>query len=186
MNRQQKRKLRTRNLIKDTTLALLIEHGFNNITIQQITDTADLARGTFYVHFGDKDEVVWEFVEEMMLEIEQISTTLPMETPDQHYAKWIALFAEIQKHQQLIEVILGPKGDVKLVGRFQAFLAQVMERRLVEDNTPFMVGTPRPVAARLLAGALSQLLLWWFEQAEEVSTEEIATHFFALVRPVLS
>jgi AcrR family transcriptional regulator len=45
---------RTRNLILDSFQELLSEKMFENISVQDVTERADINRGTFYAHFEDK------------------------------------------------------------------------------------------------------------------------------------
>jgi len=54
-----------------STLQLVLEKGYEAVSIQDITDRADLGRGTFYIHFKDKEEVVWNAFRELFLELEQ-------------------------------------------------------------------------------------------------------------------
>ena len=48
---QDRRVKRTEALLKDTLTTLLAEKDFPQITIRDITDRADLNRGTFYLHY---------------------------------------------------------------------------------------------------------------------------------------
>lgn len=185
MNRQQKRKLRTRNLLKETTERLLIEHGYHALTVQQITDSADLARGTFYVHFADKEAVVWELLEEMLRDLQQLgSLAEPFAPDDVRYAKWLNVFKRLETYRPLLGTILGPKGDTALVGRFQQFATAIMVEGLARNRVPFLDALPRPFAASFLAGGLTQILVWWFEQdAGTVSAETINAHFCSIIMP---
>jgi AcrR family transcriptional regulator len=45
---------RTRGLILESFSTLLAEKGFENITVQHVTDNAQINRATFYAHFEDK------------------------------------------------------------------------------------------------------------------------------------
>jgi len=45
---------RTRGLIQQAFMALLAEKGFSAITVQDITERAEINRATFYAHFSDK------------------------------------------------------------------------------------------------------------------------------------
>ncbi len=49
---------RTRALLRDALMRLIIRKGYDEITIQDITDEANVARTTFYLHFADKDELL--------------------------------------------------------------------------------------------------------------------------------
>lgn len=45
---------RTRKLLKSAFIELMTEQGFDSLTVQDITDRADINRATFYAHFTDK------------------------------------------------------------------------------------------------------------------------------------
>lgn len=45
---------RTRALILASFTALLAEKGFDSVTVQDVTDKAEINRATFYAHFADK------------------------------------------------------------------------------------------------------------------------------------
>lgn len=47
---------RTNKYLRDALIALLKEKDANSITIQEITEKADLTRGTFYLHYQDKQD----------------------------------------------------------------------------------------------------------------------------------
>jgi AcrR family transcriptional regulator len=58
-----KRKLQaieTRNRIFAAAIGLMERNGFENITIEQISKTADVSVGAFYHHFGSKNEILDE------------------------------------------------------------------------------------------------------------------------------
>jgi AcrR family transcriptional regulator len=69
--RHERRRLQTRNLLIQTMLQLVLEKGYEAISFQDITDRADLGRGTFYIHFKDKEEVVWTAFRDLFQEFEQ-------------------------------------------------------------------------------------------------------------------
>ena len=44
--------------IEQTALALFLQNGIENTSVNQITKQAQIAKGTFYLYFKDKDELV--------------------------------------------------------------------------------------------------------------------------------
>lgn len=48
----------TRDKITDAAWALFCEHGYENVTLDDILEAAHVSRGTFYYHFDGKDEVL--------------------------------------------------------------------------------------------------------------------------------
>jgi len=63
---------RTRSLILRAFEGLLAEKGFESISVQDVTDKAEINRATFYAHFRDKYELLDRFIGQMfMQEIEK-------------------------------------------------------------------------------------------------------------------
>ena len=52
--RPDRRIQRTRQLLKQTSLEIIREKGFRATSVQEITERANVNRGTFYAHFADK------------------------------------------------------------------------------------------------------------------------------------
>jgi AcrR family transcriptional regulator len=62
--RGQKRVAKTRRKLKEAALDVFCEKGFEATTVEDITEKADLGKGTLYRHFADKEEMVITLVEE--------------------------------------------------------------------------------------------------------------------------
>lgn len=69
--RHQKRAVRTREKLLSASKSLFSERGFDAVTIDEITETADLGKGTFYYHFGTKDQLIKELIRDVLGELEQ-------------------------------------------------------------------------------------------------------------------
>jgi len=53
---------RTRGLIQQSFMELLAEKGFRAVTVQDITERAEVNRTTFYAHFPDKYSLLEESI----------------------------------------------------------------------------------------------------------------------------
>ncbi|MBN2457074.1 MAG: TetR/AcrR family transcriptional regulator [Sedimentisphaerales bacterium] len=62
--RSQKRVAKTRRKLKKAALGVFSEKGVEAATVEDITDKADLGKGTLYRHFADKDEMVFTLIED--------------------------------------------------------------------------------------------------------------------------
>ncbi len=58
--RRQRKKQRTRREIFDAAMALLAERAADDVTVAQICEAADVARGTFFLHFPSKAALLEE------------------------------------------------------------------------------------------------------------------------------
>ena len=63
-NRAQKRAFRTRKKLKEAALDVFSEKSVDAATVEEITEKADVGKGTLYQHFDDKEEIVVTLVEE--------------------------------------------------------------------------------------------------------------------------
>ena len=67
--RQSRRVKATRLKLLNAARDMFAEKGFDSTTIDDITERADVGKGTFYYHFTDKEDVIAELVERMMGEL---------------------------------------------------------------------------------------------------------------------
>lgn len=54
--------LETKNKIYETARSLVMEHGFENVSVDSIVKAAGVSKGAFYVHFESKDALAAELV----------------------------------------------------------------------------------------------------------------------------
>jgi AcrR family transcriptional regulator len=74
---------RTRGLILRSFESLLAEKGFESISVQDVTDKAEINRATFYAHFPDKYALLDYSISQMfMSEIEKRTLNVCSYTPD--------------------------------------------------------------------------------------------------------
>ena len=70
MTKRQEQALITRQKIVDTAEDLLKKNGFNALCVEDITNAAGVAKGTFYVYFKHKEDIVAEICRGYFKEIE--------------------------------------------------------------------------------------------------------------------
>ena len=177
LSRHARRRLQTRKLLIQTALQLILEQGYEAISIQDITDRADLGRGTFYIHFKDKEELVWSAFQELFQELEQEAhQNLDRSAPQVEYYGLINIFNHAQKNSDLYQVIFGRRGSATLTARLQDFLAGVFLYDIRHASRPpdpdFNI--PEEFEAQLLTGVISRLIFWWLETANPYSPEQMA------------
>ena len=56
----------THNAIVDAAKELFMERSVSRVTVSDITRRAGVAKGTFYVHFASKDDLVWHFMDHQL------------------------------------------------------------------------------------------------------------------------
>ncbi|MEC3916892.1 TetR/AcrR family transcriptional regulator [Nocardia sp. CDC160] len=155
----------------------MLERGYAAITVEDITERADLGRATFYTHFADKgallDHIVTELIEEMRQRLEPLSGV-----PAQEFSGEIVLelFRHAAQEPDAYRVILRGEGDGRALRRFvedrSAATAQIFAARSAAHGTTLRVDAE--ILARAWVGELVSTLSWWLESGSQTSAERIA------------
>jgi AcrR family transcriptional regulator len=176
LSRHERRRLQTRQLLMQTTLQLVLEKGYNGVSIQDITDRADLGRGTFYLHFKDKDEVLGTAFQELFKGLEQEAhAQLDPRLPQVEYYGLLNIFRHADRNRDLYRVIFGGQGSAVLMGRAQDFLANAFLYDIQRAPAPEVnFDLPEEIKAQILAGMISRLLYWWLQSPNKYSVQQMA------------
>jgi AcrR family transcriptional regulator len=184
-SRHERRRRQTRQRLIETTLQLVLARGYDHFTIQDITDQADLGRGTFYLHFKDKEEVVWSAFQEMFETLEQAAhQTLAPTQPHAEYYGLLNIFRHADTNRGLYQVMLGGQGAAALAARMQDYLARAILYDIQQAPRPAgATGVPIPdeIKAQLLTGMLTRLLAWWLQTPNAYPPEAMAAMAYAAV-----
>jgi AcrR family transcriptional regulator len=188
-SRHERRRLQTRSLLVQTTLQLILEKGYDTISIQDITDRADLGRGTFYIHFKDKGEVVWTAFQDLFRELEQEAhTTLDRNLPQVEYYGLLNIFRHAEKNRDLYRVMLGGQGAAKLTARVQDLLAKIFLYDIHHaPATPAAkagevnFNLPEEFEAQVLTGVISRLIFWWLETPGRYTALQMAAMTYTVL-----
>jgi len=179
--RHQRRRLETRRQLIQATLDLVLEKGYGSVSVQDITDRADLGRGTFYIHFKDKDEVLWTAFQDLFGRLEsEAHTQLDRDAPQAEYYGLLNIFRHAEQNRDLYRVLFGSQGSAMLSSRAQDFLARAFRDDIRQARPPQLdFHLPEDFEAQMLTGMISRLLHWWLEDASRYSPEQMAAMTYA-------
>jgi AcrR family transcriptional regulator len=189
MEKLDRRVRRTRRRLRDALVQLILKKGYDKVTIQDITDAADLSRATFYLHYKDKDELLAgsleEMFDELMVSVKDIMLRRKIELGDSNPPS-LPAFQHVADYAELYKSLLGDSGVSSVINRIISYIARISEeqfRLLVSEEEEKDLPVPIPVAARHLAGALYSMVSWWIESDMAYSPEDMARMFHQLTAP---
>ena len=177
-NRHQQRKAATRQKLLEATREVIVERGYSDVEILDITERANVSKATFYKHFPNKEACV----RELMLAGFDTLVERIFEGGRRAESReaWIAesfreAFAWADHNRQLLLIMVGGRasGQLGVFGRY--YLVEHIERGLEEFGLfPENGDIPRVVKAQVMAGVLIQLLGWWLENDTGYSPGDLA------------
>lgn len=183
-----RRKQRTRRQLKEALFSLILEKGYDAVTIEDITERADLGRTTFYLHYRDKEELLLESIDSISEELmAQIAPIPPASWNDQPDASGSnprdpirVVFRHAADNAPLYLIILHGEGATRTSRRVRDIISQKVIEVLhasVEGGVPIHPQVPEDVFAGYLGGALMGMITWWLESKAPYSADEMADMF---------
>jgi len=183
--KEDRRIIRTRQLLRDALLKLIVETGesdniksYDAITIQDITDTANVARTTFYLHYKDKDELLFEGMREiyddLVMKICDYQDGIFNATQPTGYAPHIDHIAD---HADFYRVMLSERGGSAFLMRVRDYLAEAMLEHGVKptiEQTKLTPKIPLEMIAYSMAGSFIGMIKWWLDHDMAMPADELA------------
>jgi AcrR family transcriptional regulator len=173
---------RTRQLLKDALIALILEKGYDKITVQNIIDRANVGRSTFYAHFLDKDDLMESSVEKLKEELGQHMFLASDGDPENVLMPSLALFRHTQKQHHLYKAMIGGKGiDIVVKAIRDGLTAHARAHFEDAERAGKRLAIPMDILVTHLAGSLQTLLTWWLDNDIPYSPERMNEMFMQLV-----
>jgi AcrR family transcriptional regulator len=183
LNRHERRKRRTRAKLKQAALEMVLEKGYDEVTIQDIVDQADLGRGTFYVHFQDKEEVVWSLISDALEEsLAEGSRRHREGSYPPGYLGFLMTFEHAARNRELYRLMLGSKGSALLTKRAAQRLVEQIEGSIRAGLYSIGLDLPAEIQAQFVVGTMLHLMVWWLETPSPYGAKEMADMIYLLVQ----
>lgn len=189
--REDRRVRRSQRMLHEALQSLILEKGYDQVTVQEVIDRADVGRATFYAHFRDKDDLLMSGLEEMRRSLQQQLTTRPRSRRDEvadglGFAR--VLFDQAAGHRRQYRALAGSRiGGLiltsvhkELTALMRTHLDEVVARRRVKPVVPV------EVIAHYVVSALLSLLARWLDNDFPYSAEQMAQMFERLTRPTVA
>jgi AcrR family transcriptional regulator len=164
MEKIDPRKRRTRTMLGQALRNLILEKPYDAITIQEITDKADLNRATFYLHYASKEELLMASLE---AQFDELVTHMEAEANGEPlWADSLAaqiIFEYVAENAALFTVLLGEQGQGHVMHRILTYIAQKEEEEMRQVFADSQMTIPIPILSRHFAGSLLSLIGWWLE-----------------------
>lgn len=181
---QDRRVRRTRQSAHEALIGLAREKPYDSIAIQDILNRADIARSTFYTHFGNKNEVLESGIHELVRLIGQPSNG---EAGVERVVGFSLPFLEhIAGHRQGAGAHMPHGSRIVFHERLQTILADSIANDLKATRRAAMKSVPADLLGRHIASTFVLVLNWWLECEPSMTPAQADARFRRLVLPLLA
>jgi len=187
--RKDRRVERTEQLIRGALLSLIKERGFEELTVQEIIDRANVGRATFYAHFDNKDDLLVSGFEDLRASLkarQREALTRGRTVEDRVFGFSQEVFAHTNEYRDVFRAMVGKRSGA-VVERMLHKLVVDLVREDVKETIAQRENSAVPAEAlvQFIAGALLGLLMWWLGGKNRLSVAEVNALFRKLAIPVL-
>ena len=173
-------------------MSLILEKKYKSITVQEILNRADVGRSTFYLHFRDKDELLFSgfhYLEEFLESAQHVSTPAPGKSYERIIGFSLPMFEHAQEYRRVNRALLGSDAEAVVRRRIHSVLAGIVSRELrleVRNRKNSDVRVSPELLAHFLVSTYISVLTWWLNSKNPVSPKEINLAYRHLVLPSLA
>ena len=170
---------KTRQSIMNSFIDLLAEKGFEKITINDIAERANINRGTVYLHYVDKfdllDKCIETYVEKLLHHCANSADT------KLDVSAFQSVFEYLEKNFTIYKLFLSNEGIGFFRSRLYAIIAQTVTEviGIKSENKALL----NDVTTHFLTSGFIGALEWWINNSMPCTVQEITGQLMFLLEP---
>jgi AcrR family transcriptional regulator len=177
--KEDRRAARTREMLIHALLELVEDKHYDQITVQDIVQRANVGRSTFYAHYQSKDDLLMSGFEQ---QLRRLAGQIMLGADNRLRFDTALLFRHAREHREIYRTLIWGSSFELLIKNGHAVLSQQIEERLtllLAARQPPPI--PLPVLACVMAGVLLVSLKWWLDNKLPYTPERMDEIFQQLI-----
>lgn len=166
---------RTRQAIQQALVELVLEKGYEAVTVTDLIDRADVGRSTFYAHFDGKQAVLFANLSEIAFLHPAASADGPL------FAFSLAMFEHVAEERRLVRALLGRRSGRMVMAHGEQLLQDLIRDELLARGA--RASTSLELVVTCVVGAFMALLSRWVDEEITATPAELDAAFHAAVGP---
>jgi AcrR family transcriptional regulator len=173
-----RRVARTRALLQQAHISLILEKGYDAITVEDICQAANVGRSTFYAHYASKEDLKRSGLEQLRKELAEHHTGLswaPEESGRPVLGFSLPMFEHARDHIELYRALVGSSGGAIALGAIRQMLSDLVRAELSATRAGDTV--PLELVIEYIVGAYVAVMTWWLDGGAKLSPQRVDAMF---------
>ena len=179
---------KTKQLIQNSFMQIIENKSFESITIGDITKTAQINRGTFYLHYQDKFDLLDQMEQQLFADLgnhmdelqSRYSSTHTFEKEQEQLAA--TLFSFIEKQSPLLKIFLSDHGRAGFHLRFRdAFSEKVRFNLAKNESFNAKLKVPMEYFLSFITSAFLGLIEQWVQNGLDKTPQEMTALYIDII-----
>ncbi|MDP3853317.1 TetR/AcrR family transcriptional regulator [Phenylobacterium sp.] len=175
-----RRALRTRTALHRALIGLIVERDYDEISIADITEAADVGRSTFYAHFTDKDDLLRRGLGHLRGHLLEARDSAGGGEGAASRTLWFSRFMteHLKEQHQLYRALMRGRAGPIIIDKIKELLSELVRTELAaRENGSGAQAAPPEIAVRFVVGAYMSVVTWWLDRGARETPEEIDQAF---------
>ncbi|MFC4599039.1 TetR/AcrR family transcriptional regulator [Cohnella hongkongensis] len=186
IRKADRRVSRTRHFLHEALLSLIQEKGYEAITVQDIIDRANVGRSTFYAHFYDKRDLLYngfQMLKEMLTEQRPFSSERPVSSQHLYFPFSLVMLEHAREHYRLYQAFIGRESGAMVQEKMTELFRELVREQLKALESSHRFTLPLEMQVYYISNAYMSLLNWWLDHEMPYPTTRMDQIFHTLVLP---
>ena len=156
---------------------LLQQRPYSSITVQEIIDTANIGRTTFYAHFETKEYLLQALCHDLFDHIENYKLH---DRSDPHTV-FMHLFSHLKRNDNNVLDLLSSSNNAIFVPFFKMHLKKLIQKLFLQNDR----GLSAELVSGCIAAAFVETAAYWIGSDMTLSEQEITDCFMKTIGHIL-
>jgi len=172
---------RTRRLLRDALVSLMLEKDFASISIKEITERAEVAYITFFRHFESLDQLLMEILDDGLGELQDHIETLAKQSETSALeTEGRLIFEYIEQKANLFRILFKSQSVTRVRKKVVQNIAAIFQKSclpLARSGNQTAIA----ILSNHIATSLLSLIEWWLENKMSPSPEQMGKVYKSLI-----
>jgi AcrR family transcriptional regulator len=172
-----RRSRRTRQALHQALFRLILERGYDEITVADIADAADIGRSSFYAHFTDKDDLLrsaGSYLKQVLVQ-EHEAAASSGEAEDRLLGFSRFMTAHLYEQRHLFHALMAGQGGAIFLDMVRELLCETVRRELAAASP--QDSARHEITVQFVVGGYIAVLTWWLRSGATQSAATIEAAF---------
>ena len=172
---------RTRRLLREALVSLMMEKDFASISIREITERAEVAYITFFRHYESLDQLLMEVLDEGLAELmTHIETLAKQSDASDMETEGRLIFEYIGQKADLFRILFKSQSVTRVRKKVVRNIATIFQKSclpLAQSGNP----TATAMLSNHIATSLLSLIEWWLDNKMNPAPAQMGTVYKRLI-----
>ncbi|MBI3716647.1 MAG: TetR/AcrR family transcriptional regulator [Betaproteobacteria bacterium] len=169
---------KTKVALRNALLEHMARQSWEQISIQEICESANVGRSTFYMHYRSKEELLSAGLNDLR----DFLAAQDDASSGTAFPFLRGLLDHIAEQRKVFKTAIGRRSGHGVALRFKEMVCQLVEMELKKQQHPAAM---QPWFARYLAGGIVEAMSWWVDATRPLPIREMEGKLDELVQAAL-